>query len=474
MRKSKIVGTLGPASSSLEKIGELMDAGLNVVRLNFSHGTHEDHARNMERVREAAHVRDRMIPIIADLQGPKIRVGKLVDGGPVTLQEGAVVRITNRDAAGTAEAFSIDYPALAQDVKAGDAILLDDGNLELRVTKIEGGDLACEVVVGGALKQRKGVNVPGAALQVPSITEKDKEDLRFALSQGVDYIALSFVRRAKDVKLAKNLIDWAGAEAHVIAKLEKPQALDELPEILDVADAVMVARGDLGVELSPWQVPPAQKRIIQEASRYRKPVITATQMLESMIHNPRPTRAEASDVANAVFDGSDALMLSGETAAGKYPVEAVRMMSKIIESAESAASGAMLSLPAMPKQEDISSADMAHSATRLAEQLGARYIAVYSESGYSARLISKHRPTCPVLALSRHEKTCHLMKMLWGVRSKVLGEVEGVEELVMKTEAMLLRLGWGEVGDGVIFVAGTPFHQSGNTNLIRYHRLGDV
>ena len=319
MRKTKIVGTLGPASSESEVIGALLDAGMSAVRLNFSHGKHEEHAANIRRVREQADRRDRMIPIIADLQGPKIRTGKLKGGEPVSLKAGHTLRLAHQPIAGDEQSVSIDYPTLGEDVEPGDRILLDDGAIALRVSRIEDGDVVCEILNDGLLRERKGVNVPAAALKLPSVTEKDKADLRFALDQGVDYIALSFVRRAQDVELLKDLIASAKADTHVIAKLEKPQALDDLARILEVADGVMVARGDLGVELSPWQVPVEQKRIIREAAGMRKPVITATQMLESMIERPSPTRAESSDVANAVLDGSDALMLSGETAVGRYP-----------------------------------------------------------------------------------------------------------------------------------------------------------
>ena len=473
MRKTKILCTLGPASSSPEIIGELLDAGMNAVRVNFSHGTHEDHAASIERVRAAAGERDRMVPIVADLQGPKVRTGKLAGGQPVPLEKGQELRLTNEPLLGDSTRVSIDYASLAQDVEPGDKILLADGAVHLEVIRIERDDIICRVLNDGKLGERKGVNVPGAQMSVPSITEKDKDDLKFAIAQGVEYFAQSFVRRAKDVRLAKNLIEWAGCSAQVIAKLEKPQALDALEEILEVADGVMVARGDLGVELNPWQVPIAQKRTIEAAARWRKPVITATQMLESMIVSPTPTRAEASDVANAVFDGSDTLMLSGETAAGKYPVETVKMMAKIIETAESHLKGPNLDLGPSPRAEEEFSVEVAHTAARLAEKLNAKYIVVYTETGYSAQLISKHHPSCPIAAFSRHLDVCHRLKLLWGVRSKQIDEVNDVDTLVARVDELMLALGWLDPGDLIVLVAGTPLTVGGRTDLVKLHRAGE-
>ncbi len=472
MRKTKILCTLGPATRTQEKIGELLDAGMNAVRINFSHGDHAMHQQTIENVRAAAAERNRMVPIVADLQGPKVRTGKLEGGEALQLSAGDKLCLTPEEIQGTKERISIDYDALADDVKPGDSVLLADGALHLRVLRVQGRDVLTEALNDGPLGERKGVNVPGADMRVPSITDKDKEDLKFALSQGVEYIAQSFVRRARDVQMAKNFIEWAGGHAQLIAKLEKPQALEDLDGILESTDVVMVARGDLGVELNAWQVPVAQKQIIEAASRWRKPVITATQMLESMINAPLPTRAEASDVANAVFDGSDCLMLSGETAVGKYPLETVRMMGRIIETAENYRSGARLQLEPPPRSEDVFSAEVAHSAARLAEKLGARYIAVYSETGYSATLLSKHHPTCPIAAFSRHSDVCHRMKLLWGVRSKPLDDVADFDALVVVVDSMLQQLQWAEPGDLVVIVAGTPLTTGGRTDVIKVHRIG--
>lgn len=473
MRKTKILCTLGPASESPEMIGKLIDAGMNAVRINFSHGAHEEHARTIARVRDASHGRDRMVPIVADLQGPKIRTGKLRGGSPVELKTGKTLTLTDRPVVGSASRVSIDYPDLAGDVKAGHRILLADGKIALRVVKIDGGDVVCEIQNDGELGERKGVNVPGAALKIPSITPKDEKDLAFALAHHVDYIAQSFVRRAEDIRLTKKLIKQQGADVHVIAKLEKPQALDHLEDILKTTDAVMVARGDLGVELSPWEVPMAQKRIIREAAEMRITVITATQMLESMIQNPSPTRAEASDIANAVLDGSDALMLSAETAVGKYPLESVRTMSRIIEAAEENLPGTDMLLRRAPGTAGDLSSEVARSAARLAQELNARYIVVYTESGYTARLVSKYRPNCSILGLSRHQQICQRMKLLWGVRAKPIEQVRDIDELVDKVQSLLLELGWATAGDLICIVAGTPFEVRGKTDLIKLHRIGE-
>ncbi|MCB1018505.1 MAG: pyruvate kinase [Bryobacterales bacterium] len=474
MPKTKILCTLGPATGSRERIGELLDAGMSAARLNFSHGDHATHAERIANLRAASAERDKMTPIVADLQGPKVRTGKLEGGGPVELRAGGRLRLTPRTLLGDSEIVSLDYDSLAQDVESGDKILLADGALHLLVERLDGEDVVCEVLNDGELGERKGVNVPGADMKVPSITAKDKDDLRFALEQGVDYVAQSFVRRAKDVQLARNLIEWAGKSTHIIAKIEKPQALEDLEAILDAADGVMVARGDLGVELNPWQVPLAQKKIIEAAARWRKPVITATQMLESMIEHPSPTRAEASDVANAVFDGSDCLMLSAETAAGKYPIETVRMMSKIIEAAESSITAPNLELGKAPRAEEEFSIEVAHSAARLAEKLSAKYIVIYTETGYSAKLVSKHHPTCRIAAFSRHEDVCHRLKLLWGVRSKHIREVEDLDALVSLVDSMMRNLHWADVGDLIVVVCGTPLTVGGRTDLVKLHRIGQA
>lgn len=469
MRKTKILCTLGPASDSPQMIRNLLHAGMSAVRINFSHGEPDRHAATIREVRQAAAERDLLVPIVADLQGPKIRTGKLQDGRPLELKEGESLRLVAKPVVGRGDTISIDYPFLAHDVKPGDDVLLADGTIKLRVDRVDGDDVICEIGNHGELGERKGVNVPGAKLRLPSVTAKDKKDLKFALAQGVEYVALSFVRSADDVRLLKDLIAAEGADTHVIAKLEKPQALDHLTEILETTDCVMVARGDLGVELSPWKVPVAQKQIIREAARLRKPVVTATQMLESMMHNPSPTRAEASDVANAVFDGTDAVMLSGETAVGEYPLHAVRMMANIIDAAEG-------QIPAQADPEkDLHLADlsdaMAFAAARLSEERSAKYIVVYTESGYSARLVSKHRPNCSILGLSRHPHVRQRMNLLWGVDAKEIKPVTQVDELAQCADTLLCSLGLTQPGDLICLVAGTPFQMAGKTDLIKFHEI---
>ncbi|HYM12491.1 MAG TPA: pyruvate kinase [Bryobacterales bacterium] len=477
-RHTKIVCTLGPSSNSPELIERLLEAGMDVVRLNFSHGTHEDHAATIGRVREKAAEKHRFVPIVADLQGPKIRTGKLDGGGPVELVAGSRIRLVpeggSDGATGTADRLGIDYRELARAVRPSDRILLADGEIELRVEELSGVDVVCTVVNGGPLGERKGVNLPGVALALPSLAEHDKADLQFALAHKADYIALSFVREPRDLRLAKNLIEWAGAGTPVIAKLEKPEALEHLDEILEVADGVMVARGDLGVEMPPAQVPIEQKRIIARAAALRKPVITATQMLESMITSPRPTRAEASDVANAVFDGSDAVMLSGETAVGRYPVEAVRMMAEIIERAENSeiwGAYALAAAGAADKPVALSDA-VAQTAVSLSAKLGVKLLVVYTESGYTARLVSKHRPACTILGLSRHGDVCLQMGLLWGVRPHHAREIADLDQLVLSAEAIAVGEGLAARGDWMCLVAGTPFSVPGKTDLIKLHRIG--
>src|SRR5215472_9779786 len=393
---------------------DLMRLGMDVARLNFSHGTHEEHARVIERVRKVADREGRTICILQDLQGPKIRTGRLKYRTPVALKTGSQITITPRDIPGTATLIATTFKTLAEEVEPGARILLSDGLIELCVRSIRGEDVECEVVNGGLLGEHKGINLPGAVLRVPALTEKDEKDLEFGVKHGVDMIAASFVRSGEDVRLAKRLIALHKSDAWVIAKLEKPQAIEHLEEILDVADGVMVARGDLGVEVAPEKVPMIQKDVIRRAADWRKPVITATQMLESMVENPRPTRAEASDVANAIFDGTDAVMLSAETASGKYPREAVIMMDRIIRETER-----HMGEPALQRRHrdhrQLSIAEtICESVAHAAQDLDMRAIAVYTESGATARLISKYRPRCPIHALAASTPVCARLNLLWG------------------------------------------------------------
>ena len=467
-RSAKIVCTLGPSSDSAEMIERLMRAGMDVARLNFSHGTHEEHARSIKRLREASMRLSKPIGILADLQGPKIRTGALVDGIRVQLSAGQLFTISTREFPGTSAGVSTTYKRLPRDVSRGDRILLGDGLIELRVQSTTSNSILCKVVNGGELGEHKGINLPGVKLRVPAMTPRDRLDLAFALRHGANFVAVSFVRRAEDVLLAKAAIKRARKNVPVIAKLEKPEAIENLDAILAVADGVMVARGDLGVEMSPEKVPVIQKMIIAKACEARLPVITATQMLESMTQNPRPTRAEASDVANAVFDGSDALMLSAETAAGAYPVEAVQMMDRIIREAEAGNSRVLRPRPAQFNIAETAAELICHAS----EELNMKVIAVFTETGSTGRLISKHRPRPPIIAFSTVQETRRRLSLYWGVLPRTIAKVHNIEELVQVAEKRLLEEKLVKRGDVVGIVAGTPLFVGGTTNFMKFHVIG--
>jgi pyruvate kinase len=469
-RRAKIVCTLGPASNSENVIRDLLHAGMDVVRLNFSHGTHEEHGRMIERIRKVAARAGRTVCILQDLQGPKIRTGRLKYRTPVALKAGSRVTITPRDIAGTNQLISTTFPTLAQEVQAGERILLADGLIELRVKAVKGDDVECEVINGGLLGEHKGINLPGAIVNTPSLTEKDEKDLKFGIRHGVDAIAMSFVRTADDVRAAKRLIAADNSDVPLIAKLEKPQAIEHLEEILDVADGVMVARGDLGVEMPAEKVPVIQKHIIRRAAEWRKPVITATQMLESMIENPRPTRAEASDVANAVFDGTDAVMLSAETASGKYPREAVTIMAKIIGETERHMTDGFSRRRRNTRQLSISET-ICESVAHAAEDLDMKAIAVFTASGTTARLISKYRPKCEIYGFASLEHVCNRLNLYWGVRSISCEPVPMTEAMVRVAERHLSSISAVQPGDIIGVVAGTQ-RASGSTNFMRLHVVG--
>ncbi|MGA2960702.1 MAG: pyruvate kinase [Candidatus Korobacteraceae bacterium] len=472
-RRAKIVCTIGPASDSEEMIADLMRLGMDVARLNFSHGTHQQHARVIERLRKVARQLDRTICILQDLQGPKMRTGPLRDGKPVLLTPGRRFTITTREVVGTPELVSTTFHELSREVQPGNPVLLSDGKLSLKVLEVKGEDVVCEVVDGGILGEHQGINLPGAVLSVPSLTDKDYEDLKFGLDHSVDAVAVSFVRSANDVRKAKAAIASHGTDTVVCAKLEKPQAIENLDEILEIADWVMVARGDLGVEMAPEKVPIIQKHVIARAAEYRKPVITATQMLESMMQNPRPTRAEASDVANAIIDGTDAVMLSGETAAGQYPREAVRMMARLVTETERhlSPSAGLGHRRNHDRQLSISEA-ICESTAHIAEDLNLGAIAIYTESGTTARMISKYRPRAEVYAFAHIPVVCNRLNLLWGVRPIATAPFHTVEEMVANTENFLLETGVVQAGDVVGIVAGTQ-STSGSTNSIRLHRVGE-
>jgi pyruvate kinase len=450
-------------------IRKLMQAGMDVARLNFSHGTHEEHARSFTMLREAAIHIKKPIAILADLQGPKIRTGALAGGGTVLLRAGQRFVITNAKVLGDSTRVSTTFQSLPREVKRGDRILLSDGLIELRVESTSRTDVVCHVANGGILGEHKGINLPGVALRVPALTAKDRADLRFALQHGADYIAVSFVRRPEDIELAKTLIRRAKKGTPVIAKLEKPEAIENLEAILRVSDGVMVARGDLGVEMNPERVPVVQKNIITRARVHRRPVITATQMLESMTENPRPTRAEASDVANAIFDGTDAVMLSAETASGKYPIEAVSMMARIIEEAEAS----IQEFPRPAGTERLKVAEtVAEIVCHASRELHMRLIAVFTHSGFTARLVSRYRPLVPIVAFSPETSTRRRMALFWGVTTRTIVDIKKIDALPAITEKRLLQERLVKKGDVIAIVAGTPMGVRGTTNFMKFHVIG--
>jgi pyruvate kinase len=450
-------------------IEKLVHAGMDVARLNFSHGSHEDRARMVAALRRASAKYEKPIGVLADLQGPKIRTGKLVGGKPIRLRFGQRFTITTRNIPGTEEGVSTTFRALPESVHKGDRILLSDGDIALRVLSTHGQDVITQVENPGDLGEHKGINLPGIKLNIPSMTAKDRKDLQSALAIGADYLALSFVRTAADVRAAQHAIARAGKDTPVIAKLEKPEAIDNLDEILAIADGVMVARGDLGVEMSPEKVPVVQKQIILKARNALIPVITATQMLDSMQKNPRPTRAEASDVANAIFDGSDALMLSGETAAGLYPLESVMMMDRIIREAE--ASVTQLPRPARSGNLQINEV-IAEAICHAAEELHLRVVAVFTEKGSSAGLVSKYRPRAPIVAFSPVQQTRRRLALFWGVLPRSMSAVHDIDKLAATAEKRLLEEKLVKRGDLIGVVAGTPIGTTGSTNLMRLLRIG--
>jgi pyruvate kinase len=472
-RRAKIVATLGPSCSTAEIFRELVRAGVDVARLNFSHGTHEQKGELIRMVRAVSLEENKPICILADLQGPKIRTGKLVDHKPVQLIAGNRLTITPREIEGTESIVGTTFKTLAENLERGSRILLSDGLIELRVDRIAGLDVVCEIINGGTLGENKGINLPGIPVKVPSLTEKDEEDLIFAVGQGVDALAVSFVRTAEDVRHVRRRLDALKSDTWIIAKLEKPQAVEHLDSILEVADGIMVARGDLGVEVPPEKVPAIQKHIIRRATEYRKPVITATQMLESMIENPRPTRAEASDVANAIYDGTDAVMLSGETAAGKYPVETVAMMAKIVAETEHQI---RLDPPQRRHAQQVTRLSvaeticecMAHSA----QDLDLTAIAIFTETGSTARLLSKYRPDPPIFALSPYQKIVNRGMLLWGTFPILCERSHDTDKLVSIAENILETQAHVQTGQIVGIVAGTRT-RSGATNFMRLHMIGD-
>ena len=468
IHRTKIVATIGPASRDLVVMRQMMLAGMNVARLNFSHGTHADHAEVIKRLRSVATELDLPLMLLQDLQGPKIRVGQLAEEG-LLLQEGDEwLLVPLADWNGTPQSIGIDYAHVAEEVQLGAPVLLDDGLLELQVTNVQGTAVRCQVLKGGRLTSHKGVNFPSLNLRLPSMTEKDERDLEFGLSQGIDLVSLSFVRHVEDIRQLKQFLrDRGAADMPVLAKIEKPQAVQQIEAILPEVDAVMVARGDLGVEMRPEKVPLIQKKIIQRCNQKGIPVITATQMLDSMIHNPRPTRAEASDVANAIIDGTDAVMLSGESAVGDYPVESVKMLARIATEVEPSIQ--FINYP--PNRTDDADA-ISEALHAIDDALDLQCIVAFTETGYTAKLASEERPKAPIVAYTPDPKIYHRLSLNWGVRPVLLQGFEGtLDEVTAQVEADLIRRNFAGAGDKVLIMGGIPFGKAGSTNFLKIHTI---
>ncbi|MGO4534268.1 pyruvate kinase [Leifsonia sp. 2MCAF36] len=470
MRRAKIVATLGPATSSYDNIRAIIDAGVDVARMNLSHGSYEVHEGVYANVRKAADDAGKPVAVLVDLQGPKIRLGKF-EAGPYELAEGDIFKITTEDIIGTKEISSTTFKGLPQDVKAGDYLLIDDGKVRVRVVEVEGQVVTTEVIVAGPVSNNKGINLPGVAVNVPALSDKDEADLRWGLKLGADLIALSFVRNAADIERVHEIMAEEGRKVPVVAKIEKPQAVDALEEIIEAFDAIMVARGDLGVELPLEAVPIVQKRAVELARRAAKPVIVATQMLESMISSPVPTRAETSDVANAVLDGADAVMLSGETSVGEYPTVTVQTMAKIVTSTEEHGLERILPLGTRPRTQ---SGAITLAAVEVADFVEAKFLCVFTESGESARRMARIRSRIPILAFTPEESVRRRMSLFWGVESFVVGRVTHTDQMVAQVDEALKSTGRAVDGDKVIIISGSPPGIPGTTNDIRVHKVGDV
>jgi pyruvate kinase len=462
-RRTKIIATLGPSSSTPEMIARLFRAGADVFRLNFSHGTHDDHAARIAIIRDLEQQYDRPIGILADVQGPKLRVGNF-NAGRVQLQTGQKFQLDLNPTPGDVTRVNLPHPEILGAAHIGCSLLLDDGKLRLKVTRVRPDHLETEIVVGGPLSNHKGVNVPDVVLPIPALTAKDRDDLAFALDHGADYIGLSFVQRPEDVAEAKSIV---GDRAWVLAKLEKPQALDNLDAILRLSDAVMVARGDLGVELPPEEVPLAQKRIVRAARQLGRPVVVATQMLESMINAPAPTRAEASDVATAVFDGADAVMLSAETAAGQYPFEAINMMDRIVARVEQDPGWRAIIEASRPAPERSAADAIVAAARQVAHTIGAKAICAFTASGATALRAARERPEAPVVGLTPSQETARRLAVVWGVHALVTPDAHSMTDTVQKASRAVLQENFAAHDDEIVVIAGVPFGQPGSTNALR-------
>ncbi|CAM3450291.1 pyruvate kinase [Marinicrinis lubricantis] len=474
MRKTKIVCTIGPASESLENTKKLIEAGMNVARLNFSHGDFDEHGNRIKNIRQASQELNKTVAILLDTKGPEIRTGKLKEE-PIELVQDEFITLTTEEILGDKDRISITYADLPKDVEPGSTILIDDGLIGLTVVEVSGTEIKCQIVNGGTIKSKKGVNVPGVKISLPGITEKDANDIIFGIEQGIDFIAASFVRKASDVLEIRELLEKHDAtHIQIISKIENQEGVDNLDEILEVSDGLMVARGDLGVEIPAEEVPLVQKRMIKKCNLAGKPVITATQMLDSMQRNPRPTRAEASDVANAIFDGTDAIMLSGETAAGKYPVESVLTMSRIAERAESALDYREIFLKQSEAQQTNVTEAISQAVANSALDLNATAIITSTESGYTARMVSKYRPKAPILAVTQHEQVMRKMCLIWGTIPLKGQNADTTDDMFQHALDQASAKGYIQEGDLVVITAGVPVGRAGTTNLIKVHHVGDL
>lgn len=472
MRRTKIVATIGPSSQSEDVLKRMIEAGMDVARLNFSHGTHAEHEQNFRTIRKLSDELGKPVGIIGDLQGPKIRTGELA-GEPLSLRGGGTLIITTRKVKGVGTTISTTYAQLHRDVKAGDRILLDDGSIEAQVSKVTGRDIHCRVIDGGELGAHKGINLPGVHISEPSLTRKDKEDVRFAAGLGVDYLAMSFVRRPDDIKRLKRMLKELGADIPVIAKIEKPEALENIVAIVAGADGIMVARGDLGVEMPPEKVPQIQKDLIAQCIEAGKPVITATQMLESMITSARPTRAEASDVANAIYDGTGAVMLSGETAVGHYPVQAVRMMARIADEADTHVGKKREKVFRHAGPIDSFEDAIGQATETTSRHLPTRLIVCFTSSGFTAQQVSSYRPKVTIVAATHNREVLPRMSLYWGVQPICIKRVETVDAMITRVERELLDRRMARKGDTIIITAGYPLGVRGTTNMMQLFRVGE-
>ncbi|MBC7463263.1 MAG: pyruvate kinase [Actinobacteria bacterium] len=470
MRRAKIVCTMGPAVESAEKVKALIEAGMNMARLNLSHGSHDEHQARLDLVRRSAKEHDRPVAILVDLQGPKIRLARFADG-PHELSRGDIFTITTDEILGTKERVGTTYKGLPGDCKPGDLILIDDGKVTVKVTEVIGNDVITTVIEPGSVSNNKGINLPGVAVSVPALSEKDKADLRWGLNAGADFIALSFVRSADDIKDVHRIMDEEGIRIPVIAKIEKPQAVENIDAIVAAFDGIMVARGDLGVELPIEDVPLVQKRCVELAREAAKPVIVATQMLESMISNSRPTRAEATDCANAVLDGADALMLSGETSVGEFPIEAVATMARIIERTES---GGLQRIRPLLHNPRTKGGAITKAAAEVGAILNAKFLVAFTQSGDSARRMARLRSPIPILAFTPEVGTYNRMALTWGVESMLAPTVNHTDEMVKQVDSLLVESKRAAIGESVVIVAGAPPGIPGSTNAMRVHKVGDA